>query len=64
MARGDRAGECGVEVKDLGEVGEAEEVDIEERFLLPGTAFGAEAPWALIGSLPLGLVAPAAACCG
>lgn len=64
VARGDRAGECGVEVVDLGEVGEAEEADIEERFLLPGTAFGAEPPWAVLASLPLGLAAPAAACCG
>lgn len=64
VARGDSAGECGVEVVDLGEVGEAEEVDIEERFLLPGTAFGAEPPWTPFASLPLGLVAPAAACCG
>lgn len=64
VARGDIAGECGVEEVDLGVVGEAEEADIEERFLLPGTAFGAEAPWALLASLPLGLAAPAAACCG
>lgn len=35
-------GERGLEAVDFGEVGEEEEADIEERFLLPGTAFGAE----------------------
>lgn len=43
---------------DLGEVGEA---DIEERFLLPGTAFGAEGPCPLLASLPLGFAGPEAA---
>ncbi|KAJ8016276.1 hypothetical protein DPEC_G00005520 [Dallia pectoralis] len=42
--------ERGVEEVDFGEVGEAEEADIEERFLLPGTAFGAEPP---LGSFAL-----------
>ncbi len=46
---------------DFGEVGEAEEADIEERFLLPGTAFGAEEPCALLASLPLGFAGPEAA---
>jgi hypothetical protein len=55
-ARGDTKGEHGEETRGdvtggvrgledavaFGEVGEEEEADIEERFLLPGTAFGAE----------------------
>lgn len=49
-----------LEEADLGEVGEAEEADIEDRFLLPGTAFGAEAPCALLASLPLGFAGPEA----
>lgn len=49
------------EVEDFGEVGEEEEADIEERFLLPGTAFGAEEPCALLASLPLGFAGPEAA---
>lgn len=44
---GERAVEVGVL---LGEVGDAEQPDIEDRFLRPGTAFGAEA---LLASLPL-----------
>lgn len=60
-ARGDGRGESGVEDGvDLGEVGEEEEADIEERFLLPGTAFGAEEPCPLLASLPLGLAGPEA----
>lgn len=48
---------------DFGEVGEEEEADMEERFLLPGTAFGAEEPCAPLASLPLGLTGFEAACC-
>lgn len=48
-----------MEEVDFGEVGE--EADIEERFLLPGTAFGAEKPSALLASLPLGFAGPEAA---
>lgn len=59
-ARGDGTGDRGVEEEaDFGEVGEEEEADIEERFLLAGTAFGAEAP--CLASLPLGLEGPEAA---
>lgn len=47
-------GEMGVHELDFGEVGEAEEADIEERLRLPGTALGAEAPCAVLASLPLG----------
>lgn len=58
-ARGDVMSDRGVEEDaDLGEVGEAEEADIEERFLLPGTAFGAVEPCALLASLPLGFAGP------
>lgn len=46
---------------DFGEEGEEEEADKEERFLLPGTAFGAEEPCTLLASLPLGLAGPEAA---
>lgn len=46
---------------DFGEVGEEEEADIEERFLLPGTAFGAEEPGPPLASLLLGFAWPAAA---
>lgn len=61
-ARGDTKGDRGVvEVADLGEVGDEEEADMEERFLLPGTAFGAEGPWALWAPLPLGFAEPEAA---
>lgn len=56
QARGDATGESGVEEGVLlGEVGDAEQPDIEDRFLLPGTAFGAEA--LLFASLPLALAA-------
>lgn len=47
---GERAVEVGVL---LGEVGDAEQPDIEDRFLRPGTAFGAEALAPLLASLPL-----------
>lgn len=61
-ARGDGMGDRGVEEEvDFGEVGEEEEADIEERFRLPGTAFGAEEPCTLLASLPLGFAGAEAA---
>lgn len=58
-AKGDGMGDSGVvEEIDFGEVGEA---DIEERFRLPGTAFGAEELCTLLASLPLGFAGPEAA---
>lgn len=61
-ARGDSMGDRGVEEEvDFGEVGEEEEADIEERFRLPGTAFGAEEPCTLLASLPLGFAEAEAA---
>lgn len=60
-AKGDSPGDRGAEEGvDFGDVGEEDEADIEERFLLPGTAFGAEGPFAFLASLPLGLAVPAA----
>lgn len=60
-ANGDATGERGVvERAVLGEVGDDDEADIEERFLLPGTAFGAEELGPLLASLPLGLAVPEA----
>lgn len=61
-AMGESKGDKGVEEGVvLGDVGEEEEAEIEERFLLPGTAFGAEEPWTLLASLPLALAWPEAA---
>lgn len=61
-ARGDGTGDKGVEEGvDFGEVGEEEEADIEDRFLLPGTAFGAEEPCILLAFLPLVFAGPEAA---
>lgn len=61
-ARGDTKGDKGVEEEvDFGEVGEAEEADRDERFRLPGTAFGADEPCKLLASLFLGFAGPEAA---
>lgn len=55
-------GDRGVEEEvDFGEEGEEEEADIEDRFRLPGTAFGAEEPCTILASLPLGFAGPEAA---
>lgn len=61
-AKGDSMGERGVEEVDFGEVGEEEETDKDERFRLPGTAFGAEELCTFLLSLPLGFAGPEAAC--
>lgn len=61
-ARGDGMGDRGVEDADFGEVGEEEEADKDERFRLPGTAFGADEPCTFLASLPLGFAGPEAAC--
>lgn len=61
-ARGDGMGDRGVEAEaDFGEVGEEEEADMDERFRLPGTAFGAEEPCIVLASLLLGFAEPEAA---
>lgn len=61
-AKGDGMGDRGVEEADFGEVGEEEEADRDERFRLPGTAFGADEPCTFLASLPLGFAGPEAAC--
>lgn len=61
-AKGDGMGDSGVEEVDFGEVGEEEEADRDERFRLPGTAFGADEPCTFLASLPLGFAGPEAAC--
>lgn len=61
-AKGDSTGVRGVEEAAFGEVGEEEEADKDERFRLPGTAFGADEPGRFLESLPLGFAGPEAAC--